>query len=167
MNKKQAIIIVSLMVLIVCAGLLATKLNDPFSALGSDSGKTTPSINDGSTAVSSNYFEEQRLTKSNASTQAVQGLKNIADDKNVSQDDRNNASSQAMAYINNSVTETKIESAIKGQGFQDALCYIDDGPKVRLVVKSKDNLTDQQARSIKDAIISISHINNFEIEVRQ
>ena len=44
MNKKQAVIIVTLLVLIVCAGVLAAKVNSPLYVSDSDFGDNISNI---------------------------------------------------------------------------------------------------------------------------
>lgn len=73
MNKKQAIIIVTLLALIVCVGVLATKVNSPFSVAENTTDGTNISSNSGKSAVSFNsndnktsksqFFEEARLNR--------------------------------------------------------------------------------------------------------
>ncbi|EET88441.1 stage III sporulation protein AH [Clostridium carboxidivorans P7] len=95
MNKKQAVIIVALLALIVCAGVLATKLNNPLYVNGGDnsSGKSTVSLNNNSSKDNkSEFFEEAKITRDNKNAQTLQTLKTFIDDKNVSKDKKEDAS---------------------------------------------------------------------------
>ena len=168
MNKKQAVIILTLLVLIICAGVLAPRMNDPLSVDVNDSGKSTPSASTTQKSSNDNYFTETKLVKTTNRNNAITTFKQMADDKNVSIDTRNNAAAKATLYAANAVTESNIEAVLKGKGYEDVICWIDDeDPKVRVLVKSKDKLTDQQMRNICDVASSLAHIKNIQIQIRQ
>ena len=167
MNKKQAVIILTLLVLIICVGALATKMNSPLYVDVNDTTSTTPSTNTAQKATNSDYFAETKLSKTTARNQAITTLKQIADDKTVAQASRDKAVSQATEYANNAVTESKIEAELKGKGYADVICWIDADPRVRVILKSKDKLSDQQMRGISDVAISLSHIKTVKIDVKQ
>ncbi len=61
MNKKQGVIIVTLLALIVCTGVLATKLNSPLYVNGADEGSTVSFNN---TSKNSNKAESKENSKS-------------------------------------------------------------------------------------------------------
>ncbi len=166
MNKKQAVIILTLLVLIICAGVLATRMNSPLYVDVNDSVKNTPSVNT-SKKTNDDYFSETKLTKTTERNNAITSLKQIAEEKNIAQESKNNAIAKATLYASNAVTESNIETSLKGKGYQDAICWIDADPRVRIVVKGKDKLTDQQYRSIYDVASSLSHIKSVQIEVKE
>ena len=58
MNKKQGVIIVTLLALIICTGVLATKLNSPLYVNGADEGSTVSFNN---TSKSSNKTESKEI----------------------------------------------------------------------------------------------------------
>ncbi|AKN34026.1 stage III sporulation protein AH [Clostridium carboxidivorans P7] len=168
MNKKQAVIIVALLALIVCAGVLATKLNNPLYVNGGDnsSGKSTVSLNNNSSKDNkSEFFEEAKITRDNKNAQTLQTLKTFIDDKNVSKDKKEDASKKYTDLAMNTNYESKIETTLKSKGYEDVLCSI-EGNKARLVVKAKDKLTDKDTRDMKNVVMGIAKIQEVEIETK-
>lgn len=175
MNKKQAVIIVALLVLIVCAGVLATKVQSPLyvsdtdfvdnSAKNSTEGNVSNSTNSTSkTNSKQDYFAEARLTREKTSQETIATLKEIIDDKNASQQNKQNAEQESISITLAEQNAMKVENMLKGKGFKDALCTI-NGSKVNVVVKSTvDKLTDIQQREIRDAVLNVTGIRNIEIQ---
>jgi len=168
MNKKQAIIIGTLLVLIVCAGVLATKLNNPLYVNGGDSsGETsTISFNNNKTNNTTEAFAEAKLTRDQRNAQTLQTLKTLIDDKNVSKENRDEAAKKYTELAMNTNYESKIETTLKSKGYEDVICSIEDN-KVRVTVKGKDKLTDKETREIKNIIVGIAKIQEVEIEAKQ
>lgn len=181
MNKKQAVIIVTLLALIVCVGVVATKLNSPInyvngldnngtsnSTVSSNStkSKSTESDTTQSKDSKSQFFEETRLTRDQKNAETLQTLKNFIDDQNVSQDNRTDAEKKYTALAMNANYEMKIENTLKSKGYEDAICSIEND-KVRIIVKNKEKLTDKNTREIKDVVMSISKLQDVEIEVKE
>lgn len=171
MNKKQGIIIATLLVLIVCAGVLATKLNNPLYVNGDDSGSGKSSAvsfnnNDKKNSKVSSFFEETRLSRDNKNTQTLQTLKNLIDDKNISKENRDEATKKYTELAMNTNNESKIETALKGKGYEEAICSIEEN-KVTVIVKGKDKLTDKDTREIKNVVMGIAKIQDVEIQVKQ
>jgi stage III sporulation protein AH len=150
MNKKQGIIIATLLALIVCAGVLATKLNSPLYVNGDDSGSGNSSAvslnNNDKKSNTSSFFEETRLNRDQKNSQTLQTLKNFIDDKNVSKENRDDAAKQYTQLAMNTNYESKIETTLKSKGYEDVICSIEDGNKARIIVKGKDKLTDKDTR---------------------
>lgn len=170
MNKKQAVIILTLLVLIICAGVIATKMNDNLYVNVDDPVKTQDSISS-TLKANSDYFAESKLSKVTNRNTAITSFKAIADDKNISQESRNTATAKAMKYAENALAETKIEADLKAKGFGDAICWIEEDPlQVRIAIKAKDakdKLSDQQTRSIYDSATTLSHIKTIKIDLKQ
>jgi stage III sporulation protein AH len=169
MNKKQAIIIVTLLALIVCAGVLATKLNSPLYVNGSgSSGTSTVSFNNSTNQSKSttDFFADTKLSRDQKDAQTLQTLKALIDDKNVSTVNRDDAAQKYTKIAMDSNYEDKIESTLKSKGFDNAVCSIED-TTARVIVKSSTVLTDKQTRDIKNVVVSIAKINDVEIETKQ
>lgn len=169
MNKKQAVIIGTLLVLIVCAGVLATKLNSPLYVNGGDSGKTNSTISFNSNdkkSSQSQFFDETKLTRDQKNATTLQTLKTLIDDKNVSKENRDEAAKQYTQLAMNTNYESKIEATLKGKGYQDVICSIEDN-KARVIVKGKDKLTDKDTREIKNVVLGIAKIQEVEITTKQ
>ncbi|MBC8059256.1 MAG: SpoIIIAH-like family protein [Clostridiaceae bacterium] len=170
MNKKQAVIIMTLLVLIICAGVIATKMNDNLYVNVDDQVRPETTISSNLNKTS-DYFAESKLLKTTNRNSAITTCKSLAEDKNISQENRNTASAKAMKYAENALAESKIEADLKGKGYGDVICWIEDDPlQVRIAIKAKDTkdkLTDQQSRSIYDIATSLSHIKTIKIELKQ
>ncbi len=170
MNRKQAVIIVALLVLIVCAGVLATKVQSPLYVSDTDlvsGNNTNSSTSDNSTnktSVKQDYFAEARLTREKTSQETVSNLKEIIDDKNETSQNKQSAQQESMAIVLEQQNEMKVENMLKGKGYKDALCTINTD-KVNVVVRAdNEKLSDQQQREIKDVILSVTKIRNIEIQ---
>jgi len=170
MNKKQAVIILTLLVLIICAGVVATKMNDNLyvnvdNAVGTEKPIST------SLKATSDYFTQSRLEKVTMRNTAITSFKSLAETKNISAESKNNANAKAIKATENGIAEAKIETSLKGQGFTDVICWIEDDPsQVRISIKAKDakdKLTDKQTRAILDVSTSLSHIKNIKLELKQ
>lgn len=172
MNRKQAVIIVTLLVLIVCAGVLAAKVNSPLyvsdtnfndSISNSASTDTSSSSTANKKTTKSDYITETKLTRDKSDAQTIASLKDIIDDKNASQTNRDNASQQSVAITTARHNDTTVENMLKGKGYKDALCTIVND-KVTIVVKcDSEKLTDKQLREIKDVVLSVTKLRNIEI----
>lgn len=168
MNKKQAVIIVVLLALIVCMGVAATKFQSPLYVNGTDSGnKSAISLNNQKkTSAKADFFTEARLTRDNENNQYLQNLKAMIDDKNVSKEKKSDAESKYLKFSTDVSNEGKIETALKSKGYEDAICQITND-KVSIIIKGKDKVTDQQAREIKNEVVKISKLNQVEISCQQ
>lgn len=169
MNKKQAVIIGTLLVLIVCAGVLATKLNSPLYVNGVDSGKTNSAVsfnNSEKQNSQSQFFDETKLTRDQKNATTLQTLKTLIDDKNVSKENRDEAAKQYTQLAMNTNYESKIETTLKAKGYEDVICSIEDN-KARIIVKGKDKLTDKDTREIKNVVLGIAKIQEVEITTKQ
>lgn len=175
MNRKQAVIIVALLVLIVCAGYLATKVQSPLYVSDSDladNSSVTNNVTSNSSATNStnktssnqDYFAEARLTRDKTTQDTVASLKEIIDDKNETDQNKQNAQQESMSIIVSEQNSMKVENMLKGKGYKDALCTINSS-KVNVVVKcDAQKLTEAQQREIRDVVLSVTQIRNIEIQ---
>lgn len=168
MNKKQAVIIVSLLVLIICAGVLATNLNTSLYVNNQDSdiGKDTISTNNSKTVKKSNYFAEAKLTRNASHDKTLETLKTIINDKNAPAENKKTASQKYTNIAVDGHNEIKIEEALKGNGFKDALCLIENG-KAKVYVEANAKLNDEQCRKIQQVVLNISKIRDIDIKTKQ
>lgn len=170
MNKKQAVIIVTLLVLIVCLGMVATKVNSPLIGKNADKigEKTAISFknNEKSKSSNTNYFVESRMLKQEETAKVLQQLKTVIDDQNVSKEQKNKVIEEFSTISTNSDKENKVEIALKGKGFEDAVCMIENNNKVKVIVKSQ-KLSEKQIKEIQNIVMSITGLNNVEIENKQ
>lgn len=165
MNKKQAGIIVTLLALIVCAGILAARVNGPLEVASTNTGSSSLITKDTTKNSKTDYFAESRLTRESQNATTMQTFKSIMDDKNISQADRDQAAKNLSTKTTNTDNESKIETALKGKGFDDAIAFIGD-TQVKVIVKAKD-LTKDQRKVIQDTVASITKIKDVDITARQ
>lgn len=160
MNKKQAFIIATLLVLIVCAGILATKVNSPLYVDSTEIQKTDAS------ASKSDFFTEQKLKREQKYAQDVPTYKTIIDDSNAAKETKEAMAKKLQELTTNNTNEQKIETALKGKGFEESFCQISED-KVTVYVKSSEKLTDKQTKDIKNVVLGITKIKDVEIALKQ
>ncbi|MBU3195461.1 SpoIIIAH-like family protein [Clostridium algidicarnis] len=172
MNKKQAGIILALLALIVCAGVMATKVNGNIDelAIGNlDTGKNTLSLGKEKKekeVAQSDYFYESRTIRDQRTSETVQTLKTLMSEKDISTEEKDSISKKHTDLALNQDNENRIEIALKGKGFEDVLCLI-EGDKARIIVKTKEELTEKQRKQIQEVVMSVSKIKNVEIDTKQ
>lgn len=167
MNKKQAGIIVTLLALIVCAGILAAKVNGPLG-VASDFGNPSDVFNlsnDSKNTSNSDYFVTAKVDRENTDGKLVAAYKTMIEDKNVTQASKTEAEKEILTITKAMGYENTIESTLKGKGFDDVICFIEDN-KVRIIVKAKE-VSDKDRKIIQDVVVSVSKIKTIEIEARQ
>jgi stage III sporulation protein AH len=158
-------------------GVVATKLNSPINyvnGVDNGSGKSTISLNNNNnetkktsqTQSKSQFFEETKLTRDQKNAETLQTLKSLIDDANASKENRADAEKKYTELAMNTNYEMKIENILKSKGYEDVICSIEND-KARIIVKGKDKLADKDTRVIKDVVMSVSHIQDVEIEVKQ
>lgn len=162
MNRKQAFIIATLLVLIVCAGILATKVNSPLYVDSTDiSEKTNAALND-----KGDFFTESKLNREANNAKALPTYKTIIDDPSAAKETRDAMTLKLKTLTTNTENEQKIEGQLKGKGYEDSFCQISED-KVNVYVKTKDKLTDKQTRDIKNLVLGITKIKDVEIAPKQ
>lgn len=166
MNKNQSIIVVSLLVLLCFTGYLAIKLNNPiFDANGGINGdgkQTTAAISTANNA----FFVEQKLTRDRNNASTYQKLQSLIDNANIIPKEKEQASEDFRLLALNSQKEIDLESRLKGKGFDDIICFI-DGNKVKVYVKSKVDLTEEQIKLIREEIFTSTNIKDIDITVKK
>ena len=166
MNKKQAGIIVTLLALIVCAGILAAKVNGPLdvsSNLSNDGIFTLKSDTNKSTK-STDFFVTSKMERETSDNLVIANYKALIDDKNASAAQRTEAEKKYISKTNEVDIENRVELNLKGKGFEDAICFIENN-KARVIVKAKE-LSSQQRKQIQDVVKSIAKLD-VEIETKQ
>ena len=149
MNKKQFGIIFTLLGLIICVGLLATKLNE--------GGLNDPT--DLSQVLSTNDDEESK------DAETIANLKAIIEDGNTSKDQKTSAQKQLLEKTKQKDNENRVEINIKNKGVKDALCTI-DGTKAKVFVKT-DGIDEKMSLQIQEIVQDVANINDISIEVKK
>ena len=169
MNKKQAGVILALLALIICAGVLAAKVNSSMQDLGTisiTSGNEITLSNNKDSDVGYDFFYEAKSIRDKKSSETLEYLAEIIDNENISQLDRDTAAKQKIALVMDQENETKIELALKGKGFEEILCLIEND-KARVFVKNNQELTESQRKQIQEVVMSVAKIKNVEIELKK
>ena len=165
MNKKQSGIIVTLVVLIVFAGYLATKVNGPLYVNDGDFTEKTISLKENKS--SSTFFAEAVLSRNQDNARTLQTIKALMDDANTPKEQKASAADQYLQVSMASQYESDIEIALKAKGFDEALCSIVDD-KVEIFVKSaKKELSQEELRGIQDVVMSKSKLENIEVKIKE
>lgn len=164
MNRKQAGIILTLLALIICTGILATKVNSEMKN-GNGLGDLTASSSkkDESTSTSTDYFYEARNLREQEDSKTVETLKAIISDPNTSAEEKKKTTTSLTQKTTARDYETRIELSVKSKGFEDAICFI-EGNKAKVVVKNDKELTDVQTNEIQDIVINVANI--FEVTIQ-
>src|SRR5665647_136751 len=134
MNKKQSGIIVTLVVLIVFAGYLATKVNGPLYVNDGDFSSEKSAISLTETTTSS-YFTEAKLSRTQQNNSSLQSIKALMDDVNTPKTQKETAATQYLNISMATQNEGDVELALKALGYNEAMCSIVDD-KVQILVKS-------------------------------
>ena len=167
MNKKQSGIIVTLVVLIVFAGYLATKVNGPLYVNDGDFNSEKSAISLKENKSSSNYFVEAKLSRDQENARTLQTIKALIDDANTPEEQKATAAEQYLNISMASQNESDIELALKAQGFEEALCSIVED-KVQILVKTeKKELSEEELRSIQDVVMSKTKLENIEVKIKE
>ncbi|GCD09454.1 SpoIIIAH-like family protein [Clostridium tagluense] len=166
MNKKQSGIIVTLVVLIICAGYLATKVNGPLYVNDGDFGeKSAISLKENKS--SSTFFAEAKLSRNQENAKALQEIKLLMDDANTPKEQKTKAADEYLDVSTTNQKESDVELALKAKGFEEALCSIVDD-KVEIFVKSsKKELSKEELRGIQDVVMSKTKLENIDVKVKE
>lgn len=172
MNKKQAGIIVTLLALIVCAGILAARVNGPLEVTNSgfsEDGGGLLTFNKDAAETSANYFTTQLDVKEQNDAMALANLRAMAEDKTLAEAQRTAASESYAKMVVAQDHEQKIQQHLIGKGFENVICYLEnDYTKARVVIKyAESELADKDGKVIKDIVQSVAKISNVEVELRQ
>lgn len=166
MNKKQAGIIVTLLALIVCAGILAARVNGPLEvSTMENSGVFNLSKDNKDNSNTSDFFTTSQLERDQKDAQVLAQYQALIQDKNVSAESRKEAEKKHLSKTQDIDREGTIELNLKASGFEDAICLIDSN-KARVIVKGKE-VTEKQAKQIKDIVMKVSNIKEVEIQAKQ
>jgi stage III sporulation protein AH len=167
MNKRQSGIIVTLVVLIVFAGYLATKVNGPLYVNDGDFNNEKSAISLKENKSSSTYFAEAILTRNQETARTLQTIKALIDDANTPKEQKATAAEQYLNISLASQNESAIEVALKAQGYNEVLCSILDD-KVQILVKTdKKELTPEELRKIQDVVMSKTKLEKIEVNIKE
>lgn len=165
MNKKQAGIIVTLLALIVCAGILAARVNGPLEVSTMDDSVFNFNSEKKDATTTNDFFAVTKLEKTEKDQQVIAQYKAIYQDNNISAETKKEAEKKSLTKTTTMDYESKIETNLKANGFADAICLISDN-KAQVIVKAKE-VTEKQLKQIKDIVNTIAKINNVDIQAKE
>lgn len=173
MNKKQFGIIFTLLGLIICVGLLATKLNngglnDPIglsqvSSVTDEADKNNEK--EAETSAKKDFFYDSRGEKEEKTAETIQNLKAIVNDKNTSKEQKASAQKELLEKTKQKDNEHRVEMNIKNKGIEDVLCTI-DGSKAKVFVKT-EGIDQKMSLQIQEIVQDVANINDVSIEVKK
>ncbi|MDM0466225.1 SpoIIIAH-like family protein [Clostridium perfringens] len=163
MNRKQAGIILTLLALIVCTGVLATRVNNQIKESMGEVPTAFGENDDNATETSSNYFYESRNLREQKDSKTIDNLKAIVEDKNTSAEQKEEAEKELTEKTMARDYETRIELSIKSKGYEDVICFI-DGDNAKVVVKTNEELTQEKMVAIQDIVMNVSKVYDVDIE---
>jgi stage III sporulation protein AH len=167
MNKRQSGIIVTLLVLIVFAGYLATKVNGPLYVNDGDFNSEKTAISLKEKKSSSAYFEEAILSRNQESARTLQVIKALMDDANTPKEQKETASEEYLNIAMATQNENDIELALKAQGFDETLCSIANDKVQVLVRTDKKELSSEEIRNIQNAVMSKTKLENIVVSIKE
>ena len=166
-NSKQAMIIVTLMVLILGVGALAHNVNSRLSDgdLALTMKEQGEVANKGEETANADYFYETRSVREQEDDKTIQTLKAIVADENTSKEQKDSATEKLSDKTTNRDLESRIELNIKSKGYKDAICFL-DSDKARVVVAQSEALTAEQVTEIQDIVKNVSKVYDVQIEAK-
>lgn len=169
MDKKQAGIILTLIALIVCAAILSSKVSNDFNGGAGNLSQPVSFNNKGSDNTDNpknDYFYDAKSTREQSQATTVESLKQVENDENATKENKEKASKAIQQMAENKNNQTKIELQVKAKGFEDSICFIEND-KVKVVVKSKEDLTEIQCIQIQDIVKNVTNRSDVMIERKQ
>lgn len=97
------------------------------------------------------YFAEAKLNRTKSRDEAIETLKGMLKDSELSADQRAELALEAAKMAKSIEAEGKIENLIKAKGFKDCMVYYDT-TKVDIVVRT-EGLEDPDVAAMKDIIL--------------
>lgn len=187
MTKKQLGIICTLLALIVCTALLATKLNngglnDPsdlsaslitndtknVESTSSSSDKTNVENSKTEAVSQTDFFYNARSEREQREASTIQQLKSISQSASATQDQKTSATNELQKLTLKQEKEKAIESNVKNKGYDECLCEIsDDQTKASIIVQAASGLDEKAGAEIQEIVQNASNIKEVTIEVKK
>lgn len=99
----------------------------------------------------SEYFAQAKLSRSKSRDEAVEALKTMLSDQELTLEQKSALTDQATHFANAIEVEGKIENLLRAKGFEDCMVYYDND-KVDVILQSTQ-LEEQQVTQIRDVIL--------------
>lgn len=118
------------------------------------------------TQRSISFFLDAKLTRNQITSRTLQNLKNILEDKNISEETKQQTAAKYLEIATDANNEVRIEELLKFKGFNNVICFIETA-KAKIIVDSKVKLTDQKRKLIKEIVSYVSGIKDIDIETKE
>lgn len=99
------------------------------------------------------FFEQARLSRSQARDEALEALNEALKDTSVSEDEKKALTGKLGTQVNNITLETKLETLIKSKGFADCVVNLEGEQANVTVMTENDALTAEEVARIRDALM--------------
>lgn len=99
------------------------------------------------------FFEQARLSRSQARDKALEALNEALKDTSVSEDEKKALTDKLGTQVNNITLETKLETLIKSKGFADCVVNLEGEQANVTVMTENDALTAEEVARIRDALM--------------
>lgn len=103
------------------------------------------------TVDNSEYFSEAKLTRSKSRDEAVEALKTMLSDEQLTLEQKFALTTQATEFAQAIEVEGKIENLLKAKGFDECMVYY-DAEKVDVILRA-DDLLEDEVTQIRDIIL--------------
>ena len=108
MNKKQAGIILTLLALIICTGILASRVNSDNKPGVTNLPSSLENLKNTISEKENDYFTYARTEKDQSDTRTIQTLKGIIENQNTSQENKDKATEEYTRLTTNQKYETTV-----------------------------------------------------------
>lgn len=99
------------------------------------------------------FFEQARLSRSQARDEALEALNEALKDTSVSEDEKKALTDKLSTQVNNITLETKLETLIKSKGFADCVVNLEGEQANVTVMTENDALIAEEVARIRDALM--------------
>ena len=113
--------------------------------------------------LSNEYFSEAKLTRTKSRDEAVEALKTMLSDEQLTLEQKSALTQQATDFARSIEVEGKIENLLKAKGFSDCMVYYSDN-KVDVILKA-DDLLEEQVTQIRDVILQETEVAAHDISI--
>lgn len=99
------------------------------------------------------FFEQARLSRSQARDEALEALNKALKDTTVSEEDKKTLTDKLSTQVNNITLETKLETLIKSKGVADCVVNLEGDQANVTVMTENDALSAEEVARIRDALM--------------
>lgn len=168
--KRKQIVVLSMLLLIIVAGVIQYNIKQSSVAVSGDDQKIGDTVyvendtKDGKPGIAmtaskqaNDFFAQAKLDRDVSRNKDTEALKTVTNDTTVTKEVKAKAQERVVQITSNSQKENRIEILIKETGFSDVVALFGDDGSVDIVVKAP-NLTSAQVAKISDIVTRQANI---------